>query len=311
MLRLLRRLLRLQNHGPVFFLDDYAGFFNLLLLLFVRLRVVPPLMMMKMLPRRGGGGQKRRHQRETTSTITLRRRQNARCSHHHRRRCRTTRRHRHHHHLFSLSLSLTRETLRKRARTLYTYKIPTSGENEKILGEKKLFSFCCKKDWTQEFVARVEKEQKRVFTTAAERESENYSEQSHFERVKWKGEKEKSSFAFFWLFFERREQLFYHRREQKSKKKSRRFFTWERRAHKRKVFSYTHRQILLFEASGWNRESSRKRAVFSLEKEQSFFTRKRTQRKVEKSSRKHTDRDFNRREVASFKKMSSFLSLQI
>jgi len=48
--------------------------------------------------------------------------------------------------------------------------------------EKKLFSFCCKKDRTQEFVARVEKEQKRVFTTAAERESENFGRTTSLER---------------------------------------------------------------------------------------------------------------------------------
>ena len=73
--------------------------------------------------------------------------------------------------------------------------------------------------------------------------------------------------------------------------KKSRVFTWERaheRAHERadrqsrKVFSETHRQILLFEASSWNREQSKK---------SSFFTRKKSTRK---SSRKVFSETHNR-----------------
>ena len=252
------RLLRLQNHGPVFFLD-YAGFFNLLLL-FVRLRIVPPLMM-KMLPRRGGGGQKRRHQRKPTSTITLRRRQNTRCSHHHHRRCRTTRRRHHHHHLFSLSLSLTRETLRKRARTFYTYKIPTSGENEKILGKKTLLLLLQKRPNT------------RVRCTSRKRAEESVHNRSRAGKRKLRKNNESRKKIKTNCFFlrgessfllsqtrakvEKKEQTFFHLRK-KSTRKSR-----VEKSSRKHTTDFNRRESCFFQKMS----SFRKRAVFSLEKE--------------------------------------------
>ena len=62
-------------------------------------------------------------------------------------------------------------------------------------------------------------------------------------------------------------------------------------------------RFCFFEASGWNRESSRKRAVFSLEKEQFFSLEKEHTKEKSKSLLVHTRQtDFDRREVASLSK---------
>ena len=242
MLRLLR-LLRLQNHGPVFFLEYSAGFFNLLLLLFVRLRVVPPtLMMMKMLPRRGGGGgQKRRHQRKTTSTITLRRRQNARRSHHHRRRCRTTTRRRHRHHLFSLSLSYARNSPQKSAHVLYIHTTHFWLENEKILGKKTLLLLLQKRLNTRVIRCKSRKRRaERVFKQAAAAGKRKLFGTKSLRKSKMKRWKREAFFCFFLAFFwEARAALFYHRRESKSRKKrAEEFFhlsSWDERAESKSL----------------------------------------------------------------------------
>ena len=82
----------------------------------------------------------------------------------------------------------------------------------------------------------------------------------------------------------------------------------------RKVFSYTHRQILLFWGERLKqREQSKKSSFFTWERAHGFFTRESAHKEKSKSLLGNTQQtDFDRRSFASFKKMSSFLSfLQI